>query len=860
MTDHVPQPSADSDEPAPDQQNSGKSPQNPSENQQISGDNPQIEPADLPLKPMDSSQFLRMNKWKYFQMVGYHPHPRQRLFHQSAARFKVPICGRRFGKSIMAAREIIPDLFLPNRRYWIVGPTYDLGEKEFRVIWDDLIIKLGMGRQREIKRSYSKKQGDLSIEFPWGTRLEVRSADRPENLVGEGLHGVIMSEAAKHLEETWDRFIRPALTDYHGSATFPTTPEGQNWLYKLWKMGRDPEYPDFESWQFPSWENPHVYPLGKEDPELLLTMKTTPEESFAQEYGADFTSFSGKIYKEWDEGTHVQQVKFVPTLPNYIAFDWGYCVDPTTEILTRRGWLTYAELQKDIDEVVTINPGTGLSEWQTLQDVHTFTGTFDMISMQGNRHSSLTTANHRWLTHNKADDDFKFVTTENLKYKDTIPTAATFIDLPMETKYSDAFVELAAWFWTEGSWYTNQNGALWQNPGSNAERIRGCFTTLFGPARETLRSGKAVGRAGWRETPHGSRLVRKFVFNKAVGEALEAVMSDVANKVLSMEFLLSLTKAQLELFIQVSMLADGHNRPDSNSNSLGQSHFGRASMFQTACILAGYSTNMYHRADINQWVVGHSKPKNLNPIAAASMDGKFTINRFAYVGTVWCPTTPNGTWLARRNGSVYFTGNTAPMAAIEFQIDAFGRVRVWREHYKAHTRLRDFLNELKYRTQPDGYHLDLTFGDAADPEAVVTVSEDFCQCYADPRSKSGTQGGSLESGWREGVELVKGMLKLQEVDQDEFGTPIEQPWLIVDHSCINIVREFNNYRAASAVRGKDPREAAHKSDDHALDALRYGLMHYFKLGATASLSDVMNVTDMTDLPDQGYFTSMKHFA
>jgi phage terminase large subunit-like protein len=30
-----------------------------------------------------------------------------------------------------------------------------------------------------------------------------------------------------------------------------------------------------------------------------------------------------------------------------------------------------------------------------------------------------------------------------------------------------------------------------------------------------------------------------------------------------------------------------------------------------------------------------------------------------YTGTVWCPTTDTGTWLARRRGKVYFTGNSA---------------------------------------------------------------------------------------------------------------------------------------------------------------------------------------------------------
>jgi hypothetical protein len=472
-------------------------------------------------------RLYNIDKFRYFDLIGYKPHPKQLLFHRSTARFKIPICGRRFGKSQMAAKEYEPLLLIPNRRYWIVGPTYDLGEKEFRIIWNDMIIKLGLGKEKDVKRSYAKKQGDLSIEFPWHTRIEVRSADRPENLVGEGLHGVIMSEAAKHTQDTWDRFIRPSLTDYRGSAIFPTTPEGQNWIYHLWKMGRDPSEPDFESWQFPSWENPYVYHLGKQDPEILLTMRTTPKEEFLQEYAADFTSFAGKVYGEWDEAVHVQQVKYNPLLPNYIAFDWGWA---------------------------------------------------------------------------------------------------------------------------------------------------------------------------------------------------------------------------------------------------------------------------------------------------------------------------------------------APMAAVEFQIDSFGKCRVWREHYKTHTRLKDFLNELKHREQPPDYHLTLTFGDAADPEAVVSVSEDFAPCVGDPRSKTGTQGGSLESGKREGIELLKGLLMLQQVDEDEFGTPIEAPWLTVDHSCSNLIREFNNYRNQDPVRGQDPREQTFKKDDHALDALRYGLMHVLKLGATMSLSDVMDFSDMHNTPASGYFTTNKSFA
>jgi len=462
-----------------------------------------------------------ISKEKYYELIDYVPHSRQRLFHESKARFKIPVCGRRFGKTVMGAREVEPLLMVPNKHVWIVGPTYDLGEKEFRVIWDDMIVKLKLGHEKAVKKAFAKRTGDMFIQFPWNTRVEVRSADRPETLVGEKLDYVIMSEAAKHTKETWDRFIRPALADNRGSATFSTTPEGQNWIHDLWQLGRNPLFEDYDSWRFPAWENPFVYPGGRQDPEVLLLERTMPSEWFMQEIGADFTSFMGKIYGEWDEVTHVKKHVFNPAWKNYIAFDWGF-----------------------------VNP----------------------------------------------------------------------------------------------------------------------------------------------------------------------------------------------------------------------------------------------------------------------------------------------------------------MAAIEFQVDPMDRVYIWREHYKQGIILEMFLNEMKARRQPDGYKIDLCFGDCASPAAVSEVCQKFAPCIADPRSKE---------DWMEGVNLVKRFLQTQTVGTaDEFGTPIDEPWLVVDPACANVIREFNNYRATETGGNKprNPREDAMKYDNHAMDAIRYGLMHIFKLGATMSLSSVLSPNDMLDTPETGYFTSLKEFV
>jgi hypothetical protein len=166
-----------------------------------------------------------------------------------------------------------------------------------------------------------------------------------------------MSEAAKHKKETWDRFIRPSLADKRGSADFVSTPEGQNWFYDLFLLGLDPELSQYQSMKFPSWYNSVVYPGGRQDPEIVLLEKTMDPEWFKQEIGADFASFAGKIFPDWDEATHIRTHKFNPNWKNYITFDWGYAnplaavefqVSPSDQIFI---WRVYYKKHKTIRDV-----------------------------------------------------------------------------------------------------------------------------------------------------------------------------------------------------------------------------------------------------------------------------------------------------------------------------------------------------------------------------------------------------------------------------------------------------------------------------------------------------------------------------
>lgn len=263
----------------------------------------------------------------FYARLGYYPHPGQTKFHASQARFKIMDCGRRWGKSTSGPHDMLPKMLLKKPVMgWIVAPTYDLGEKEFRVFWSELVDKMKVPLDKS-KTFNSIRTKAFRITTAWGSSIEVRSAEHPESLVGEGLDFVIMAEAAKLKLSHWEKYIRPTLSDKRGSAVFVSTPEGFNWFYDIYQRGQseDPAYKDWWSYKSPTWENTIIFPGGRQDPEILEVEGTLAQEVFDQEYGAEFTSFAGRIYSEFDEGYHViKNYKFNPDWHNYVAFDFGF--------------------------------------------------------------------------------------------------------------------------------------------------------------------------------------------------------------------------------------------------------------------------------------------------------------------------------------------------------------------------------------------------------------------------------------------------------------------------------------------------------------------------------------------------------
>jgi hypothetical protein len=330
-----------------------------------------------------------------YARCGYKPHPGQVKIHMNHDRFRTVAGGRRSGKSKGGGFELLDRAFMAYFRrarlqelgrraeYWIIGPEYGDSEKEFRVLYDACrLLEMPFDKPGTYN---NVEAGSMSISL-WNGLYQVhaKSAKYPGTLVGEGLYGTVLSEAAKLKRSVMDRFVRPALADYNGWVYAGSTPEGKNWFWEWYQRGQDARFPEYWSTRIAAWSNPYVYPKGATpaglkvirdainnqdavdaalielagvDPEIASLMVGMSQESFNQEIAADFTEYVGRVFKEWDEDIHVKNIAPNPALPYYAAVDYGW-TNPFVWLLLQvdgagRVYVVgeYYETGKEIDQV-----------------------------------------------------------------------------------------------------------------------------------------------------------------------------------------------------------------------------------------------------------------------------------------------------------------------------------------------------------------------------------------------------------------------------------------------------------------------------------------------------------------------------
>lgn len=206
--------------------------------------------------------------------------------------------------------------------YWIVGPDYTLARPEFSY-WVENLMRLGaIGSDKDISMP---KLGACVAITKTGQIIETKTSDDTKKLAAVAPSGIIMAEAAQHEYDSYLRCVG-RIAEKRGWLLMSGTFEGSmGWYADKFKEWQDPLNLDSGmAYSMPSWSNMSIYPLGREDPEILRLEKLYQrvEGLFEERIGASPVPSSTLVFREFRTSIHVNPaIRYNPALPVYLAID-----------------------------------------------------------------------------------------------------------------------------------------------------------------------------------------------------------------------------------------------------------------------------------------------------------------------------------------------------------------------------------------------------------------------------------------------------------------------------------------------------------------------------------------------------------
>lgn len=246
--------------------------------------------------------------------------------------------------------ELITDRLIDGQMAAYFAPTY----KDAYNWWNELkyyVHEITQSKDEQVKQ----------LKTVTGGVLDVWSIEDPNSGRGRKYHRVIIDECEKapKFKEAWERAIRPTLSDYQGDAWFLSTPRfGKSFFKEL--AQNSTKFPDWTSWTFTTYDNPHIKPE-----EVDAARAQLDDLTFRCEYLAEDVDITGKPFAyAFSVAKHVGNTAYDQSKFLMVSFDFN--VDPITCIaaqdqeghikVLREFRLSNSDIYKLCDEVKAAFP------------------------------------------------------------------------------------------------------------------------------------------------------------------------------------------------------------------------------------------------------------------------------------------------------------------------------------------------------------------------------------------------------------------------------------------------------------------------------------------------------------------------
>jgi len=196
--------------------------------------------------------------------------------------------------------------------YWWVAPI----RSQAKIAFDRIRRSLPKGGY------YSVNLTDLTIGTPVGSTIWFKSADNPDSLYGEDVHGAVLDEISRMREDSFFA-VRSTLTATKGPMKLIGNVKGTgNWSYKLARKVEAGEIPDWKYFKITCDDAVQAGILEQE--EIDAARAIYPTGIFLElYYGIPFVNSSNKFAFAFDKNKAVGTCEVNYDYPIYLSFDFN---------------------------------------------------------------------------------------------------------------------------------------------------------------------------------------------------------------------------------------------------------------------------------------------------------------------------------------------------------------------------------------------------------------------------------------------------------------------------------------------------------------------------------------------------------
>lgn len=316
--------------------------------------------------------------------------------------------------------------------------------------------------------------------------------------------------------------------------------------------------------------------------------------------------------------------------PNFFA----YCVDDKTEAFTKRGWLSYDKIEDD-DEILCVDTETLENVWSRIKGMYVnreYSGTCIKIDGQID---ALVTSGHNWLTKRG------IVSVDDLELSDYVHMLGSCIVQDIDAEYSDNHIKFLGWLVSNFLKREKVDGGeIYTFPFVKAKGNdrKGLFDLILYYSPKTTFLSKAFSKYGD---------FRFFVSDELLEEFSSLYTETYGYRTITFDFINKLSTRQLLLLKESLLTPDGYIGKYNNKCMLSVDAYTYiATLLGNISEYGVDSSGFYGKINLDK--------KGLPICTTQDLD----FDEQFYYGTVWCPTTEYGTFVCRRNGTIYVTGNS----------------------------------------------------------------------------------------------------------------------------------------------------------------------------------------------------------